>query len=230
MEKQKNTAQSIFAHLHAEELERQRKQRERSEQQAKTFIAFRKPEGQSVIEYMNSLPEKDEFTQNYLLFMQTLGRPIEAGLTHCKEAVSDYPKNIMGEVLENGCQCHEISLLCTLREPNLRTFFGFVDGYHNNQYASTVSHSFLLSSCDNFLYDMVLQYRMDNYHDMDHLRGWIRNYFGVEIPYEVLLDIYNTKPKNVYANHCRYFKEEIFTSRLKTEAMIKRIQHLTKSP
>ncbi len=234
MKRQEKIAAAAYAAFFAErsewKLQQERDQIEQAERRRKTFVHFFKLEELSVVDYMKSLPEKDEFTKNYLLFMETLGKTISAELTHCREAVSDYPYNIIGEVLECGCQCHEISLLCTLRDPHLRTFFGFVDGYDDNQYVGTGSHSFLMSPCSNVIYDMVLQYRMNDYHDMEQLRGYARNYFGVEIPREILVDVHNARPKNVYANHSRYFKEEVFTSRPKTEMLIERIQNLNKSP
>jgi hypothetical protein len=67
---------------------------------------------------------------------------------------------------------------------------------------------------------------MNNRNDIDYLKKWARNYFGFELPVPILQEIYDKRPKNMYANHSRYIKENILISRKETEKFIKRIQKL----
>ena len=217
--------------------QRIQKQQEQEEYRQKNFIAFKKPEGTSVVDYMESLLEKDLFTENYLLLMRTLGQPIPAAIASCRKAVPNFPDNIIGEVLECGCGCHELTLLCVMRNPKLRYVFGFVDWYHDGTYYHTVAHSFLLSECRKLLFDMKLQFeimepgiRSTDEQEVEKLTVKARNYFGIEIPFSIIAEIWHAREKRKhsteYANPYRFIKNNVFTSRETTLQFIKRIQKL----
>ena len=173
---------------------------EKTEQERKNFTRFQKSEDISVIDFMQSITDKDEFTENYLLFMKTMGKPMTASLAHCGSVIPGSPSNFVGEILENGLNAHYISLICSIDNPALRTFFGFIDRYKDGQYMFSRSHSFLVSQCGNYIYDVREQFRFDCYDGLGNLGDHIKNYFGVEIPYSILMEIFEQRPAKPFCH------------------------------
>lgn len=197
--------------------------------QQETLRRFTKesPE-QSVVEYLESLPNRTPFVNNYLLFLKTLGVPVMQPLTTCLTIAPDFFDSVIGEICENDCNNHHLAILCTMREPLLRPFFGFVDEYRNGKYFQTHGYSFHLSNDRKYLFDITGEFDQRPHKDaIGRLNSFGKNYFGVEIPFPIINELWSSR-SHVYPNLSGHIKKTIFVSEQKTIRFIKQIQRLRK--
>lgn len=174
-----------------------------------------------------SLPEGvHPALKNYRLFFEELGEDcskLKVGM------MTDDLRKMAGKYISRK-RCHTNAMTLTAMHHSFLFYYGFVDavtvGYNKSAYHQTEQHSFNVhvSGDKKIVLDPTIS--MINLRKGAEVLHTGKNYFGVNIPYEVLDRIVNEHPgkKGCILNISHHLKENVFPSEEKTRAFINEIR------
>ncbi len=184
------------------------------------LVLFKKGSNQTIIDYLNNLPS-EPLIENLIRLFSSLGKNIIAELSSTKIEFPSFPRNVLGEILEDGWGCHHTAPNLSAINENILCVYGFADNYINEEYSDTFCHSFLISKDGKILYDPQIEFMFE---ELDLVKKRARNYFGVVLPPSFVKEMIDGSPKNVTRNLSKYLKENVLASYEETKRFIDRIK------
>ncbi len=167
--------------------------------------------------------------KNYLNFFEQLGNTIDYKLSGppMESAYWDFMK----KRYFHQRQCYANSFKLTKNYSEFKFYFGFYDVYHVNYneslYMKTVQHSFNIAKTNDGsnqerIFDSTLY--LKNQLEPSHLFHLGKNYFGVHIPRNILIEMLMRDELGVsFKDISNYLKKEIFPSTKKTSILIQKL-------
>ncbi len=176
-----------------------------------------------------SIRNRSVVFKNYLNFFEQLGNTIDYKLSGppTEPGYWDFMKNYHF----HHRQCYANSFKLTKNHKEFKFYFGFYDVYHVNYneslYMKTVQHSFNVvktndGSNQKRIFDSTLY--LKNQLEPNHLFHLGKNYFGVHIPRNILIEMLALDELGMsFKDVSNCLKKEIFPSTKKTNILIQQL-------